>query len=38
MDNHKFILDNRYVDLLEELGVPYKEGLKKANLPENFLQ
>lgn len=38
MDNHKFILDNRYADLLEELGVPYKEGLKKANLPENFLQ
>lgn len=36
MSNNKFILDRKFADLIESLGISIAETLKKSNLPEDL--
>lgn len=36
MSNNKFILDRKFADLIESLGISTAEALKKSNLPEDL--
>ena len=36
MSNNKFILDRKFADLIESLGISIAEVLKKSNLPEDL--
>lgn len=36
MSNNKFIIDRKFADLLESLGISIVEALKKSNLPEDL--